>query len=327
MLGCRQAVRQGTLTPSCASSNLATPTNQKHAEQSMFFVLQLWFWCKFATVFFATPTNYSILSKYFFMLGVFMSKISNYIKQQFSKDQLFYTIIFIVSVVFVTINRCFVGFGNILWIADIGTICGVLNIINTAKHNVFGLIFNAISSAFIAVAAIIQHVWLNATVTLFINIPFLIVGIIKWLKHEKDHQEEKNLKTMKPKTFILLTLLLLVVDVIFTIILYYLHGNLFYLDAFFTSLCLMGVVLSSNMYKEQFYYFIVANFIGVIMYSILSFQTLNNIPYVLLLTIDFIVAIKGIINWSRLEKIQKQQLEQKNIDTQNNEEIVEETKK
>ena len=256
-----------------------------------------------------------------------MSKISNYIKQQFSKDQLFYTIIFIVSVVFVTINRCFVGFGNILWIADIGTICGVLNIINTAKHNVFGLIFNAISSAFIAVAAIIQHVWLNATVTLFINIPFLIVGIIKWLKHEKDHQEEKNLKTMKPKTFILLTLLLLVVDVIFTIILYYLHGNLFYLDAFFTSLCLMGVVLSSNMYKEQFYYFIVANFIGVIMYSILSFQTLNNIPYVLLLTIDFIVAIKGIINWSRLEKIQKQQLEQKNIDTQNNEEIVEETKK
>lgn len=235
-----------------------------------------------------------------------MNKISSFIKQQFSKDQLFYTIIFLISVVFVATNRCIVGFDSILWIADIGTICGVLNIVNTAKHNVYGLIFNVISSSIIVATAIIQHVWLNATITLFINIPFLIVGIFNWKKHERQHQEEKNLKVMKKKNFILLALLLIVVDIIFTIILYYLKGNLFYLDAFFTSLCMVGVILSSNMYKEQFHYFIAANFIGMIMFSILSTQNINNIPYVLLLTIDFIVAIKGLVNWSRLEKLQNE---------------------
>lgn len=245
-----------------------------------------------------------------------MNKFTNYIKQQFSKEQLFYTIILLISIMFVVTNRCIVGFKNILWIADIGTICGVLNIVNTAKHNVWGLIFNAISSAFIATAAIIQHVWLNAAVTLLINIPFLIVGIFKWKKHEKENHEEKNLKVMKKKNLILLTLLLLVVDAIFTVILYYLNGNLFYLDAFFTSLCMVGVILSSNMYKEQFYFFIVANFIGMVMYTILTTQNINNMPYILLLTIDFIVAIKGAINWTRLEKIQKEQLKQKNINEQ-----------
>ena len=241
-----------------------------------------------------------------------MSKFFNYIKRQFYKDQLFYTIILLTSLAFVITNRCFMGFDSILWIADFGTIFGVLNIIYTAKHSIWGLIFNAISSAFLVTTSLIQHVWFNATITLLINIPFLIVGTIKWKIHEKEHKEEKNLKVMKTKNFLLLTGLLIVVSAIFTVALYYLNGNLFYLDALFTSLCLLGVVLSSNMYKEQFYYFIAGNFVGVVMYSILSLQTLNNIPYVFLLTIDFIVAIKGLVNWTRLWKIQEQQ-KQENI--------------
>ena len=54
----------------------------------------------------------------------------------------------------------------------------------------------------------------------------------------------------------------------------------------------------------------------MIMYTILTTQNINNMPYILLLTIDFIVAIKGAINWTRLEKIQKEQLKQKNINEQ-----------
>ncbi len=241
-----------------------------------------------------------------------MSKFFDYIKRQFGKDQLFYTIILLVSIAFIVTNRCFVGFGSILWIADIGTLFGVLNIIYTAKHTVWGLIFNTISSAFIVTTSLIQHVWFNATITLAINIPFLIVGTIKWFMNEKKHKEEKNLKVMSKKNFWLLNFLLIIVCAIFTVILYFLNGNLFYLDALFTSLCLLGVILSSNMYREQFYYFIAGNLVGAIMFAIMSFQTLNNLPYVFLLTIDFIVAIKGLVNWTKLWKIQEQK-KQENI--------------
>ena len=80
ILGCRQAVRQGTLTPSCASSNLAAPTTLKttramvvfcfttaHYWQDlvMRFASQANFVCnsrpaEFATVVSATPTTYSV---------------------------------------------------------------------------------------------------------------------------------------------------------------------------------------------------------------------------------------------------------------------------
>ena len=40
------------------------------------------------------------------------------------------------------------------------------------------------------------------------------------------------------------------------------------------------------------------------MSSILSFKTLKNISYVLLLAIDFITTIKGLVHWSKLKKMQ-----------------------
>ena len=226
-------------------------------------------------------------------------------KNLFKKENVFYTLIFIVSIIVIIVNRIFVGFKNILWIADIGTICGVLNVIYTAKHSVFGLIFNAISSSFIVATSIIQHVWLTAFITLFISIPFLIVGIFNWNKNQKNNEEEKNLKTMRKNSLILLISSLIVVDAIFTIILYFLKGNLFYLDAIVSSCCLMGIILSSKMFLEQFYFFIPGNFCGIIMYSLLSTQNINNLPYAFLFIIDFIVVIMGLVNWKKLVRIKQ----------------------
>ena len=70
----------------------------------------------------------------------------NFIKKCFLKENLFYTIIFLVSLTVIIINRTLTGFGSILWLADIGSICGILYTINMAKHNVFGFIFNIIST-------------------------------------------------------------------------------------------------------------------------------------------------------------------------------------
>ena len=233
-----------------------------------------------------------------------MENKSNFILAQFNKENLFYTITFLVCIVVLTINRAVIGFSNILWIADIGTICGILNVINTAKHNVWGLVFNFISSSFIVATAAIQHLWLTVVITTLISLPMLLIGIINWRKNEKNNQSEKNLKTMSKKTLWLITGGLIVVDVIFTVILYYLHGNLFYLDSIVSSCCLIAIILSSKMYLEQFYFFIVGNFAGIIMYFILMLQNTNNLPYVFLFVVDFIVVIVGLINWKHLNKLQ-----------------------
>ena len=229
-----------------------------------------------------------------------------YIKKQFAKENIFYTIILIVSTIVIVVNRVFVGFSNILWIADIGTFCGILNVINTAKHNVWGLIFNFISSGFIVATSIIQHICLTASITLCISMPMLLIGIINWRKNVKTNHEEKNLKTMSRKNLLLITLLLIAIDAIFTVILYYLNGNIFYLDAGVTSCCLVAIILTSKMYLEQFYFFIIGNAFGIAMYTMLSFQNTNNIPYAFLFLVDFIVVIVGLFNWKRLNNEKKE---------------------
>lgn len=236
-----------------------------------------------------------------------MENILLYIKKQFSKNNLFYTITFLLCLIVIILNRVFIGFSNILWIADIGTICGVLNVVNTAKHNIWGLIFNFISSGFIVVTSIIQHLWLTAIITLFISMPSLFIGIINWHKNQKNNREDNNLKTLNKKSLWIITGSLIALNILFTIILYFLKGNLFYLDSIVSSCCLIGIILSSKMYIEQFYFFIIGNFAGVVMYLILLTQNANNLPYVFLFLVDFVVVIVGLINWKKLKKLQNAQ--------------------
>lgn len=216
------------------------------------------------------------------------------------KDNIFYITIFILSLAIIITNRAIVGFSNIIWIADFATIFGVLNVTFTAKHTVWGLIFNAISSSIIVATSLIQKIYLNAGVTLLISIPLLLWGVITWKKNERNNEDEKNLKVLDKKHLIYILIGLAIADAIFTVILYFLNGTLFYLDALLSSFCLIGIFLSSKMYVEQFYFFIFGNVFGITLYSILSVSNFNNISYVLMFSIQLIVMVRGLFYWKKL---------------------------
>ena len=79
-----------------------------------------------------------------------------------------------------------------------------------------------------------------------------------WKKNEKL-DETKNLKSLGKKNFVLLFAGYVVLSGIFTIILYYLGGNLFYLDAFYSAGCAIGVILCSFAFIDQFYFYLIAD--------------------------------------------------------------------
>lgn len=226
------------------------------------------------------------------------------IKNAFNKDNLFYTLIFIISMLVIIVNRILVGFPPVLWLCDIGSVFSILYTINMAKHNVYGFIFNIIATAVMVITGYYQHIWLNATVCLCINIPSMVIGLVGWLKNERAGKQEDNLKSMNKKTLYLMITLSLVVAGVFTYILYLLDGNLFYIDGIFSALCVMGVVLASKMYIEQYYFFMPANIIGVILYVVLCFQDMSNLPYVVTNIIFTIVSFMGYANWKRLSHAQ-----------------------
>lgn len=225
-----------------------------------------------------------------------------FIKKPFSKENYLYSIFFILGVTCILVNRCLVGFGSILFVADIGSICGILSIIFMAKHSVWGYVFNVFATAVVVITGFIQHVWLNASISLIIMLPNIIYGLFCWIKNEKNNNKDANLKTMKSKFVVMWCLIAVVISALFTVVLWRLKGNMFFIDAPFTILCVVGVILNSRMYLENYYFFIPANFLGMIMYGILTIQNINNLPYIITYVIYTIVSILGLINWKKLNR-------------------------
>lgn len=224
------------------------------------------------------------------------------IKSLFSKNNIFYTIAALLTLVIVVTNRALTGFENILWIMDFSTIFMILYSICAAKHKRIFYIFNIIASCFIGATSIIQHLWLNAAVCFCISIPSMTFGFIRWGKKEKQNAKEKNLNTLSKKQLILTTCIYVVVTAIFIVVLWLLDGNLFWLDAIYSAGCVVGVILASLAYIDQYYFFAFANLMGLILYILLSIQNINNITFVATCLIVNITNIMGMLNWHRLKR-------------------------
>lgn len=242
------------------------------------------------------------------------------------KENLIYIIIFILDLILICVNRAINGFGNILWVSDLSSFFGILNVIFTAKHTIFGLIFNLISTIFISVTSIYQKLWLNAVCCIFISVPSLLIGIIKWHKNEKSGNGQ-NLNTLSKKSRIFAFVSFIIVSIIALLILKYFNGNLYYLDAFYSISCVYGILLCSFAFIDQFKYFITSNVIGIVMYTILTIQNINNLPFLFTTIIYLIVNIMGYINWIKIKKnIENNKRESKEfkneLNTQQNENQV-----
>lgn len=242
------------------------------------------------------------------------------IAKLFKKENLFYTLIFVIGVSLIIINRAIFGFSNILWIVDFASLFSIFYVIFTSKHTVWGLVFDLMATCILVVTNTIQHLWLNLAVCVLIGIPNLTIGIITWKKNEKI-DESKNLKTLGIKKFTLLFVAYLVVSVIFAVILYYLGGNLFYLDALYSAGCAVGVVLSSFAFIDQFYMFIFADMFGVAMYTMLTLQNINNITMIFTSIIFIVGNFVGLFNWRKLLKKQNEQMKANEVE--NSEQIGE----
>lgn len=229
-------------------------------------------------------------------------------EKKIEKTDIMYSIILALSVIIIVVNRIIVGFPSVLWLCDFASLFSILYTINMAKHNVWGFIFNIIATLLTAITCFYQQIYLNATMCVFINIPSMVIGLVSWIKNEKSGKEEQNLKGLSKKKLIMFGVFAIIAGGIFTYILYLLDGNLFYLDGIFSALCMTGVVLASKMYIEQYYFFIPANFLGIVFYTILCFQNMSNLPFVLTNVIFTIVSIMGYVNWKKLQREQNENL-------------------
>lgn len=229
------------------------------------------------------------------------------IKKLFAKENLFFSIIFFASIVVLVVNRVLTGFSSILWISDFGLLFGVLYVVTTAKNNSLMFLFNLLTTLVMGVTSLIQDIYFSAFLAFFVTTPIIISGIIRNFKQKKTNtQRQISTLTKKQLTFCIGALVTLVPIIMFA--LYKLGSNLFYLDALASSLIILGMILFSRRYIEQFYFISLANVLYLIMYIILTFSNINNILYVVLNIIFTMMSIISIFEWRKMLHTQRQSL-------------------
>lgn len=190
---------------------------------------------------------------------------------------------------------------NPLWLTIINfisAICGIMCIFFCAKANISNFIFAVINTFVYAIFLWYHKIYGTFALEVLFYQP---VNFISWYIWSK-HRDEKLIEKTKAKKLTLLqnilcAIIITIGGVVYHSILVKLGGTVAWLDAFTLSIGIIAVILEMFRYKEQYIWWIITDIIAVAMY-IIHF----DLVYLTKKSIYLIMAIIGIINWTKLNK-------------------------
>ena len=190
---------------------------------------------------------------------------------------------------------------NPLWLTIINfisAICGILCIFFCAKANISNFIFAIVNTFVYAIFLWYHKIYGTFALEVLFYQPVNFISWYIWAKH----RDEKLIEKTKAKKLTLLQNILsaaaiIIGGVVYHAILVKLGGTVAWLDAFTLSIGIIAVILEMFRYKEQYFWWIITDVIAVAMY-IVHF----DLVYLTKKSIYLIMAIIGIINWTKLQK-------------------------
>ncbi len=190
---------------------------------------------------------------------------------------------------------------NPLWLTIINfisAICGIMCIFFCAKANISNFIFAVINTFVYAIFLWYHKIYGTFALEVLFYQP---VNFISWYIWSK-HRDEKLIEKTKAKKLTLLqniicALVITIGGILYHSVLVKLGGTVAWLDAFTLSIGIIAVILEMFRYKEQYIWWIITDIIAVAMY-IIHF----DLVYLTKKSIYLIMAIIGIINWTKLNR-------------------------
>ena len=190
--------------------------------------------------------------------------------------------------------------GNPPWLTVINfvsAVCGVICIFFCAKANISSFVFAIINTLTYAVYLLYWHIWGTASLELLFYLPMNIISWYLWAKHRDAQLTQKTkAKKLALPANILCAVLMLVSAYIYHTVLVQFGGHVAWFDAFTLSIGIIATVLAMLRYREQYIWWIVADVISVGMF-IAHFDAV----YLTKRSIYLIMAVIGLINWTRLQ--------------------------
>ena len=190
---------------------------------------------------------------------------------------------------------------NPLWLTIINfisAICGIMCIFFCAKANISNFIFAVVNTFVYAIFLWYHKIYGTFALEVLFYQPVNFISWYIWAKHRDEKLVEKTkAKKLTVLQNVLSTAAIVIGGIIYHAILVKLGGTVAWLDAFTLSIGIIAVILEMLRYKEQYFWWIVTDIIAVAMY-IVHF----DLVYLTKKSIYLIMAIIGIINWTKLQK-------------------------
>lgn len=190
---------------------------------------------------------------------------------------------------------------NPLWLTIINfisAVCGVFCIFFCAKANISNFIFGAVNTVVYAIFLYYHKIYGTFALEVLFYLPINFISWYIWSKHrDRVLTEKTKSKKLSMKQHIFVTTIIILGGIIYHYILVKIGGEVAWLDAFTLSIGIVAVILEMLRYKEQYIWWIITDIIVVFMY-ILHFDAV----YLTKKSIYLIMAIIGLINWTKLNK-------------------------
>ena len=190
---------------------------------------------------------------------------------------------------------------NPLWLTIINfisAICGIFCIFFTAKANISNFIFAIVNTLVYAIYLFYHKIYGTFALEVLYYMPLNFISWYYWAKHrDKVLTEKTKTRKLTVKQNIITSLVIVLSGLVYHSILVKIGGEVAWLDAFTVSIGIIATILELLRYKEQYVWWIITDIIAVAMY-IVHF----DLVYLTKKSIYLIMAVIGLINWTKLNK-------------------------
>lgn len=181
--------------------------------------------------------------------------------------------------------------------SDISAVCGVIYVILAAKQNKKAYLFGVVNVVLYAVAVYGKGLYISAGYNLLYSFPILIYGYIHWGKLEET---DAGVKSFSIKQKIVGVCLMATAVIVLAIISKELLGGTnVWMDSVVSVCVCVATFLLTQKYIEQWFLFLISNFLGIILFFPKSFSDMGSVDLFVMWIVYFINSIYGYINWKK----------------------------
>ena len=222
-----------------------------------------------------------------------MKFINNSLISLLNKKEILFFSFSIIFMVFLSI------YTNDNKIALLAAICGICYTLLNGKGKIYCYFFGIIGTLCYSYLSFKNGLWGNFLLNFLYYFPIEIIGIFLWKKHLINKTTVKKTKLLTSQKRIFYGISMLICLSLALIIKFYNFSLLNYLDFLTLFLSIIAMILAVKRCLEQWYFWIIVNFISMIIWIIAYLKGSNCLATIFMWGIYFILGICFLLQWKK----------------------------